>query len=549
MRRVIAFLLMGILGIPFADVHAQRRPGNGNKKPPASKIPKGNGSVDWGPVTKVDAASLQHVRDVAKDIDRFITSDLIRNQQQPNPRLSDELFVRRVYLEIGGRIPRLAEIGDFVTSKDARKREKLIDKLLSSHDYVSHTYNYWADILRLQDHPINNNQIAQPYHEWIKDSIRTNMPYDEWVHTMLTAEGRIWENPAVGFAMRDSNMELDAVDNMVQVFLGTQIGCAQCHDHPFDDWKQEDFWGYAAFFARLPKNDNMVRGRNFRLTDRMEGDVTLPETETVVLPKYPGGEASSQQDYGTRRQQLSIWMASPDNPYVARAAVNRIWSMLFGRGLVNPVDDLGPHNPASHPELLETLTNYFIDTQYDLRNLLRVLCSTDAYSRTSQVDPAAVPAPELFAAMAVKVQTAEQLYDSLSRCLSQSEQEYSPFPGVSMDGRRQQFLTKMVSRSADATEYDRGLQQALKLMNGSETSEATDLERSSLLTSLEAPFLSDTQRIEILYLATLTRFPTAAEIARAEEFIAADSTNEGRRMARADVLWALLNSAEFTMNK
>ena len=118
-----------------------------------------------------------------------------------------------------------------------------------------------------------------------------------------------------------------------------------------------------------------------------------------------------------------------------------------------------------------------------------------------------------------------------------------------MDGRRQQFLTKMVSRSADATEYDRGLQQALKLMNGSETSEATDLERSSLLTSLEAPFLSDTQRIEILYLATLTRFPTAAEIARAEEFIAADSTNEGRRMARADVLWALLNSAEFTMNK
>lgn len=485
---------------------------------------------------------------IVQQIDQLLLRKMAAQGVTPAERSSDEEFIRRLSLDLAGRIPTVAQTREFLSDDDADKRSRLIDHLLDSPSTVNHLAESWRNAMLPSNASPELFRNSAGLHNWLREQIGNNLRYDRIVSDLIAATGSEQDGPALFFTALDLEPKKVAAATS-RIFLGLQIECAECHDHPFDDWKQEDFWGYAAFFARLPKNDNMVRGRNFRLTDRMEGDVTLPETETVVLPKYPGGEASSQQDYGTRRQQLSIWMASPDNPYVARAAVNRIWSMLFGRGLVNPVDDLGPHNPASHPELLETLTNYFIDTQYDLRNLLRVLCSTDAYSRTSQVDPAAVPAPELFAAMAVKVQTAEQLYDSLSRCLSQSEQEYSPFPGVSMNGRRQQFLTKMVSRSADATEYDRGLQQALKLMNGSETSEATDLERSSLLTSLEAPFLSDTQRIEILYLATLTRFPTAAEIARAEEFIAADSTNEGRRMARADVLWALLNSAEFTMNK
>ena len=243
-------------------------------------------------------------------------------------------------------------------------------------------------------------------------------------------------------------------------------------------------------------------------------------------------------------------MASPDNPYLAPAAVNRVWAMLFGRGLVDPVDDMGPHHPASHPELLDELSGYFVNSGYDLRNLLRVLCSTKAYGRTRQVDPASIPPVELFAAMAVKVQTAEQLYDSLSRCLSQNVQDYSPFPGVSMNNRRQQFLARMASRTPDATEFDRGLQQALLMMNGGETSEATDLNRSTLLTSLEAPFLTDQQRVDVLYLATLTRYPTGEERTRVEEFIEqAGESDADRNSARADVLWALLNSAEFTVNK
>jgi hypothetical protein len=241
-------------------------------------------------------------------------------------------------------------------------------------------------------------------------------------------------------------------------------------------------------------------------------------------------------------------MASPENPYVARAAVNRVWALLFGRGLVNPVDDLGPHNPASHPELLELLTNYFVDSGFDLKALLKTLCSTEAYGRTSQIDPAKRPRADLFAAMGVKVFTAEQLFDSLNTCLSQNSDQSAQNPAFG-NGRRQMFLARMARRTADSMEYDRGLQQALQLMNGEETAEATDLERSALLTSLEAPFLSQEQRVEILFLATLTRYPRQEELTRMLQFVeAAKSAGRSEQTAYADMLWALLNSAEFTVN-
>ena len=281
-----------------------------------------------------------------------------------------------------------------------------------------------------------------------------------------------------------------------------------------------------------------------------------------MLPKFPGGRQVDPNEAGTRRQQLSIWMSSRENPYVARAAANRVWALLFGRGLVDPVDDLGPHNPASHPELLELLTNYFIDTDYDLRNLLRTLCNTQAYQRTSRVDPANVPSRDLFAAMTVKVLSAEQIYDSLRSTLSQTpvydQPELVNFAPAGIDFRRQQFIAQMMGRSASAEEYDRGLQQALRLMNGNEIEGATNIEQSPLLKSLRAPFFTDQQRIDIVYLATVSRYPSEDERKRMEGFLlasndAADGTEEAvsegfAEKARADVLWALLNSAEFALN-
>ena len=502
--------------------------------------------VGWVPICSADEISSDTI---VERIDGLLLQRMDAAGVQPAGPASDAEFLRRVSLDLAGRIPTVSQAREFLADTAPDKRAQLVEQLLASPATVNHLAEVWRNAMLPSNATPELFRNSSGLHSWLREQFANNLRYDRIVSDLMAATGSEQDGPALFFTALELEPKKIAAAT-ARIFLGLQIECAECHDHPFDDWKQEDFWGYAAFFARLPQNDNMAMSRNFRLYDRATGEVTIPDTEKVVLPKYPGGSWAGEDDMGTRRQQLSIWMASPDNPYLARAAVNRVWALLFGRGLVNPVDDLGPYNPASHPELLRELTDYFVDSGYDLKNLLRVLCRTEAYGRTSEVDPANKPAPELFAAMSVKVLSAEQLFDSLSRCLTQQDEPNVGFPGAPMNQRRQRFLTKMVSRAADATEYDRGLQQALLLMNGSETSEATDWQRSALLTSLEAPFLDDRQRTDVLYLATLTRFPTESERDRVQQFfggVVDDDT--ASREARSDLLWALLNTAEFTMNR
>ncbi len=484
-------------------------------------------------------------RKIIDRVDALLLARMEQDGVEPAPLSDDAEFLRRVSLDLGGVIPSVARTREFLEGASPDKRKMLVERLLTSPTTINHLAETWRNAMLPAGATPELLRNSVGLHAWLRDQFSNNLRYDRLVSDLIASTGTEADGPALFFTALDLEPKKLAAST-ARIFLGLQIECAECHDHPFDDWSQQDFWAYAAFFARLPRRD--MPSANFRLTDRPTGEVTLPETDQVVLPKYPGGRQADEKEAGTRRQQLSIWIASPDNPFLARAAVNRVWALLFGRGLVQPVDDLGPHNPASHPELFSELTDYFIDSRYDLKELLRTLCNTKAYARSSAIDAAAAPNPALFAAMAVKVLTAEQVFDSLSRCLSQGE-SYAAVPLVNYGGRRQMFLARMVRRSADATDYDRGLQQALHLMNGAETSEATDLTRSALLTSLEAPFLTDEQRIEILFLATLSRFPREDEMHRvrtfAQEF---EKPDEGLSTAYADILWALLNSAEFTLN-
>ena len=494
----------------------------------------------------------------AQDVDRQAVIDridaLLLNRMKaegvsPAGRTADAEFLRRVSLDLAGVIPSVADAREFLEDSAPDKRQRFVDRLLASPATVNHLAEVWRNAMLPAGVTPELVRNSAGLHGWLREQFANNLRYDRIVSDLIASTGTEADGPALYFTALELEPKKLAAST-ARIFLGLQIQCAECHDHPFDDWKQEDFWGYAAFFARLPDNDR--RGANLQLVDQLSGEVMLPDTDQVVSPKFPAGRAPAADEVGTRRQQLSIWMASPENPYIARAAVNRVWALLFGRGLVDPVDDLGPHNPPSHPELLEHLTTYFIDSGYDLRALLQTLCSTQAYSRTSQVDAAAIPAPELFAAMAVKVLSGEQIFDSLSRSLSQND-DYSGDRQNIYFGRRQQFLGRMARLSSDLTDYDRGLQQALHLMNGGETSEATDLSRSALLMSLEAPFFTDDQRIEILFLATLSRYPRNDEVDQMRRFLQQDSSKDekqgGLSSAYADVLWALLNSAEFTMNK
>ena len=317
---------------------------------------------------------------------------------------------------------------------------------------------------------------------------------------------------------------------------------AQCHNHPFDRWTQQDFWGYAAFFARVEQ-----RARNaaaMRLVDTDSGEVRLPGSETIVGPRYPGGVDTTGNETGTRRQQLAIWMVSGDNPYLARATVNLVWAQLFGRGLVEPLDDFGSHNPASDPELLETLAQAFIASGYDLRELFRTLANTRAYQLSSHGREQSAPPAELFAQMAVKTLTSEQLFDSLERvALRGADDAVAPLA----DPRRQAFLIKMQTQTHTPIDFELSVPQALAMMNGPELSAIADPATSRLVAGLDAPFLDDGQRVDAAFLTTLARLPRESERTTMIDHLQAAAPDK-RRQALGDMLWALLNSAEFMLN-
>jgi hypothetical protein len=405
-------------------------------------------------VAPVDRSGRSAVRQAAATIDSLLASSWKEHGVEASVPLKDEQFLRRIYLDLGGRIPTYEEATRFLASKAEAKRADLIDDLLESPDYVSHFYNYWADILRLLERP-QKTLFFEPYLWYVKDSIRTNKPFDRWAHEMLTADGRLWDNPAVGFQLRDAGMPLPYVDNTVRVLLGTQIGCAQCHDHPFDDWTQHQFYELAAFTSGTQmrgrgKNKNMMSRQmgqagareliqeakqkldrptpfvqfvaaNTTAVSFAEAPLKLPhdyqygdaEPLAVVSPKVLWGEVPSGARDANGREQFASWVISRDNRQFARTIANRMWKKVMGVGLVEPVDDFQPGNPPSNPELLEHLTDEMLRLDFDLREFVRILVSTGTYQRRAVVHDPASGIPFRFTGPALRRMTAEQIWDSI----------------------------------------------------------------------------------------------------------------------------------------
>lgn len=453
--RCVSTLLFLSLLSPVAD--AFQPPANqANAVPPTGRIPRGSGLIDAPPVKNTDPRRIDDVKKSAAKIDELVEANYKKHGVTGNPVVSDEVFFRRVALHLGGRIPKHYEIVRFLDRDVPDKRSAAIDELLGERDYVSHMFNYWADILRLQDHPINNNQIAQPYHEWIKKSLADNTPYDQWVTQMITAEGRIWDNPAVGYSMRDSGMELDHVDNTVQVFLGTQIGCAQCHDHPFDKWTQKEFYQMAAFLyptqtrigagdkKRFPNGNPVERVRNemqaidpnyntngafgrmlnanlFEVNENPGRRLKLPHdyqydnakaNDAVTAKPIFGAEVKINKG-DSPKAVFAKWLTSPENPRFAKNIANRMWKKAFGVGLIEPVNDIRDESECSNPELLDYLASELIRLKYDVRELQRIICHTRTWQRGAQVREVTDEGPYHFPGPILRRMTAEQLWDSL----------------------------------------------------------------------------------------------------------------------------------------
>ncbi|MBI1904399.1 MAG: DUF1549 domain-containing protein [Planctomycetia bacterium] len=482
-------------------------------------------------------------------IDELLERDWKELGIEPAPPASDAEFIRRVTLDLTGTLPRVAEVREFLADDSPAKREALIDRLLASPRHPAHLANLWVRVL-LPDSDDNevSGADAAAFRRWLRERFASNLRYDNLAADLVMAQSTATDpGPALFYTSVQLKPE-ELAANTARVFLGVQVHCAQCHDHPHDHWKQTDFWGFAAFFAQVRQQAGR-RQFGSMIMDTDVGDVKLPDTETVVLPKFLGGPEVAAPN-GTRRAQLAIWLASRDNPFFAKAAVNRVWAMLFGHGMVEPIDNLGGRNAPKHPQLLDELAEHFIATDFNLRELLRTLVRTRAYQLSSQsVDQQDDVRTQAFARMTIKQLSAEQVFDCLNAASRlRAAEASSPAPALNLpdggDPMREEFLSKFKTPAA-TNDYQGGIPQALTLMNGRIIAQATDPQQQGVLAAMEAPFFSDEERVDVLFLATLSRLPDDDE---RQPFVQHLSAAADRRGALGDVLWALLNSGEFILN-
>ncbi|MFO1066093.1 MAG: DUF1549 and DUF1553 domain-containing protein [Pirellulales bacterium] len=473
-RSVFVFIVascVSILFLPAEVATAQQKKFTPKKKPLPSQSFKGYGLPDAVkhppqglPTVAPVSISKEEIRKSAARIDELVEANLAKNGMKPNPDAQEHVFLRRAYLDITGSIPNYFQSRNYLAAAEAGKREKLIDHLLGTEGYVSHMYNYWAAILRITDKD-GPNIWAYPYRDWVKEQLRTNRPYDAWVYEMLTAEGKIWQNPAVGYVLRDDGMPLVHVDNTVRVFLGTQIGCAQCHDHPFDKWTQKQFYQLAAFttgtnlrdggntpaFANgnpinrvrdeLRKSDPKanVQGLMAQLLTANLYRVSYDAKRNLKLPhdyQYDNGKPNQVIDTAvlwgqippaakdkTKRQQFATWLTSPDNPRFAKTIANRLWKKVMGVGLIEPVDDLKEDSPCENSELMKFLTDEMVRIKFNEKEFLRILFYTKTYQRASSAFAPGDAEFYHFPGPTLRRMSAEQVWDSIL-----SIAVYNPYP-------------------------------------------------------------------------------------------------------------------------
>lgn len=495
-----------------------------------------------------DGELVEHVNNLLADYweDQGVT---------PAQRATDTEFLRRVYLDLTGRIPMVSEVYQFLENPSEDRRQQLVDDLLSRRDHATHLATVWRSILLPDGVDLSRFGGTSKFDSWLADRFAQNAPYDEIVRQLLLAEGRVSESgPLLFYAALKLNPE-ELAARTSRVFLGTRMECAQCHDHPFDDRiAQQDFWGFAAHFAQISRPEGKMEMTSpvLRVHDSSFGEVKLPDSETVVAPSLPrAGLADFESDESDlpRRRRLVDWLTNEHNDEFARAAVNRLWQQLFGRGLVEPVDDMRPDNEAICPQLLEELSQDFAASGFNVRRMLRALVLSDAYQLSSASESDDPSQALCFARMNMKVFTAAQLYD----CIAVATRNESAMQKGASDNSlartenasREGFIRQFQAVGGARTDFQTGIPQALALMHGGVVYSATDLSSSGLLKSLQAPFFTDEQRLETLFLSTLSRPPTDAESERLVSYVqdASDSSDRNKRLG--DVLWALLNSAEF----
>ena len=533
------------------------------------------------PTNPVRGAELRDPQRIADRIDAVIEAALKQRNLQA-VAISDDLeFLRRAYVDVCGRIPTAQQTSEFLANKDTAKRRKLIDDLLTDKNFGQHLGRVWRDWIAPAELPSEGNGGNQPIKAtrnlgiWFAERFNANESWDKIVESVISVDGNLKEHPqGLFYSLVGTDTGIaepaGATRAISSLFLGIDLQCAQCHDDPYREWKQTDFWGTAAFFRNMESKFNgryfdsitesfgKKLGKGAKKTNTNDvspnGSIAIPKDSfknagNVVPARFVLNEGVQAKDKQPLRPIFAQWLVSAKNPYFAKAFVNRMWSYYFARGLVVPVDDMRSGNAASHPEVLQLLTREFIESGFDVKHLVRCLVNTKAWQRTSvaknDVERQSAPA---FGRRPVKLMSADQLYESLKLALADPKLDlrtYDPkesnrFGESSPVGDEYtEFQRLFETDENDSTNFTHGIPQFLALLNHPRVSSGGPM-AERLVKEKSEPQAA----VKSLYLSTLSRPPTTMELKEAVEYI---DTNQDHRVGYAGVLWMLLNRCEFML--
>lgn len=506
-------------------------------------------------------------RQVVSAIDKHIDGFLTAAQLRPAGQSDDIEFMRRLYLDLIGRVPAAEQAVEFLDSNDADKRAKLIDQLLATPEFGRQFGRTWRDWVCPPELPSDNNGGAQPYKQadefgqWLGQKFTAGEPWDEITREILTVKGEIKKQPQVIFfglvGQGGKTSAAGTARAVASLFMGVQLQCSRCHDDPYRDWSQQQHWSLAAFFGRSQGDFNKIEvGKG---PSKNPGEITIPDSAfknsgTVIKTAFLDGGQFRAKKVDDLRKPFVDWLTAKDNPYFAPAFVNRLWFYLFARGIVNPIDDFRELNPPSHPGLLKLLANEFTASGYDVKHLLRCICNTRAYGRTSWIQPTAdqqqrIALTTAFGRMPLRVMTADKLLDSLKLAYGE-EKEFDLRGGDRVNTTGQaatvgnaylEFHRKFDTNEEDATDFTHGIAQMLTLINHPRLlagSKAIDQYRKG------HPDAPPEQVIQWLYLNTLSRRPDKEETAEALKYV---SQLSDKTRAYNGVLWMLVNRSEYIL--
>jgi hypothetical protein len=502
---------------------------------------------------------------VSNYIDDLVFAKLKTIGMPPSDICDDGTFIRRITLDITGRLPTAEEMKDFMASKDANKRAQLTDSLLDSPEYAEYFANKWSALLRNQRTQPTYARGSYLFWSWIRDSFADNKPFDQFAREVVAASGSLDQHPPVAW-YRQVKEPKQQMEDVAQLFLGTRMQCAQCHHHPFEKWSQQDYYGFAAFFANVSRKTATAKDEEIIFNKRGAAQMTNIRTKQPVMPTSLGSEAAKLRPEQDPRLELANWMSKKENPFFAHTLVNRYWKHFFNRGLVEPEDDMRETNPPVNPELLSAMAAEFVKSGYDLKALVRSIATSTTYQLSAVPNAHNAKDRQNFSRYYPKRLNAEVLYDSVNRLLDVESAFAGQAPGTravalpdNSYNQSNYFLTVFGRPdSSSACECERtqeaSLAQSLHLLN------AADIQNQLTRGNGRADRMAkDTRpeddKVTDVYHIALSRDPNATEMKLAQDHVAKKTAGKkdqealaAKKEAFEDILWALLNTKEFLFN-